>query len=168
MVGFPTLGNKAFQGEPGAHNGIRAEGKRRSVQQPCKRLKFENILTVVPLLFLALTRIASLTDYNISKVAKIIVRHKIVSLGPKDMYPSSHQLQKSRRESSFHEWKRPRGLLAWLWSGWIEYIVVQHFSRSVTISFLFFTTNGVLVLAFLFFCPLWSLRSRVYTCLRTS
>ena len=66
------------------------------------------------------------------------------------MYPSSHQLQKSRSESSFCKWKCPRGLLTWLWSGWIDYVVVQHFSRSVTVSFLCFTTKGVLVLAFLF------------------
>ena len=64
------------------------------------------------------------------------------------MFPSSHQLQKSRRESSFREWKRPRGLLAWLWS---NYVVVQHFSKCVTISFLCFTTNSVLVL-FLALC----------------
>ena len=38
---------------PGAHNDVRVEGKGRSMQQPCKRLKFENILIVVPLLFLA-------------------------------------------------------------------------------------------------------------------
>ena len=49
------------------------------------------------------------------------------------MYPSSYQHQKSRRESSFREWKCPRGLLAWLWSSWIDYVVVQHFSRLVTI-----------------------------------
>ena len=36
-----------------AHIDIRVEGKGRSVHQPRKRLKFENILTVVPLLFLA-------------------------------------------------------------------------------------------------------------------
>ena len=70
VVGFPTLGNKAFQGESGAHNDMRAEGKGRSVQRPCKRLKFENVLTVVPLLFLAHTRIASLTDYNTRMVGK--------------------------------------------------------------------------------------------------
>jgi len=39
----------------------------------------------------------------------------------------------------------------WLWSGWIDYIVVQHFSRSVTVFFLCFTTNSVLVL-FLVLC----------------
>ena len=64
------------------------------------------------------------------------------------MFPSSHQLQ---RESSFSDWKHPRGLLTWLWSDWIGYVVVQHFSRSVTISFLCFTTNSVLVL-FLVLC----------------
>jgi len=40
----------------------------------------ENVLTVVLLLFLAHTCIASLTDYSTSKVAKIVVRHKIVSI----------------------------------------------------------------------------------------
>jgi len=43
-------------------------------------LKFENVLTVVPLLFLACTSIASLTDDRSSKAAKIVVRHKIVSV----------------------------------------------------------------------------------------
>ena len=66
------------------------------------------------------------------------------------MYPSGHQLQKSRRESPFREWKCSRGLLTWLWSSWIDYVVVQHFSGSVTISFLCFTTNGILAVTFLF------------------
>ena len=35
----------------GEHNDVKAEGKGRSVQRPRRRLKFENILTVVPLLF---------------------------------------------------------------------------------------------------------------------
>ena len=39
--------------QSGAHNDVRAEGKGRSVQRPYKRLKFENVLIVVPLLFLA-------------------------------------------------------------------------------------------------------------------
>jgi len=56
------------------------KGKGRSVQQPCKRLKFENVLTVVPLLFLAYASIASLTDDSASKAAKIVVRHKMVSI----------------------------------------------------------------------------------------
>jgi len=73
------MGNTASLLLSGAHNDVRAEGKGRSVQQP-RRLKFENVLTVVPLLFLARTRIASLTDYNASKVANIVVRHKIVSV----------------------------------------------------------------------------------------
>jgi len=50
------------------------------MQRPHKRLKFENILTVVPLLFLAHTSIASLTNNSTSKAAKIVVRHKIVSV----------------------------------------------------------------------------------------
>jgi len=42
------------------------------VQQPHKRLKFENVPTVVPLLLLVHIHITSLTDY--SKVAKIAER----------------------------------------------------------------------------------------------
>ena len=67
----------------GTHNDIRAEGKGRSLQRPHKRLKFENTLMVVPLLFLARTHSASLTLYGTSKVAKIVVRHKIVSVRAK-------------------------------------------------------------------------------------
>ena len=79
------------------------------------------------LLFLACTRIASSTNYSASKlVVNIVVRHKISMSG-----------------------NNP-GLFTWLWSDWINYVVIQHFSRSVTMSFLCFTTNGVLVLAFLF------------------
>jgi len=50
------------------------------MQRPRKRLKFENVFTVVPLLLLARTSIASLTDDSISRVAKIVVRHKMVSI----------------------------------------------------------------------------------------
>ena len=42
--------------EHNEHNDVRAEGKGRSVQRPRKRLKFENVLTIVPLLFLVCTR----------------------------------------------------------------------------------------------------------------
>jgi len=35
----------------GAHNDVRAEGKGGRVQRLHKRFKFENVLTVVPLLF---------------------------------------------------------------------------------------------------------------------
>ena len=51
------IGHEDFNGKlvPGAHDDASAEGKRRSMQHPCKRLKFENIPTVVPLLFLACT-----------------------------------------------------------------------------------------------------------------
>jgi len=41
-----------------------------------QRLEFENVLTVVPLLFLAHTSIASLTDDSASKAAEIAVRHR--------------------------------------------------------------------------------------------
>jgi len=62
----------------GVHNDVRVEGKGRSVQRPRKRLKFKNVLKVVPLLFLAHTSIASLTNDSTNKVAKVVVRHKIV------------------------------------------------------------------------------------------
>jgi len=119
------------------HNDVRAEEKERSVQWPCKRLKFENILTVVPLLFLARMCSASSTDYSASKVAKIAVRHKnSVHKGWRICIPAVINSRKAKRKVFFCEWKHPRGLLAWLWSGWIDYVVVQHFTRSVTISFL--------------------------------
>jgi len=70
----------AVKAVSGAHNDVRVEGKGRSVQRPRKRLKFENVLTLVPLLFLARTSIASLTDDSASKAAKIVLRHKIVSV----------------------------------------------------------------------------------------
>ena len=64
-------------------------GRKGSMQQPRKTLKFENVLTVVPLLFLACTRIASLANYSSSKVAKIVVRHKIVSVWAEGSQQSS-------------------------------------------------------------------------------
>ena len=46
--------------------------------------------------------IASLTDYSTSKVAKIVVTHKILSVRAEGYkFPNSHQLQKSQRESFF-------------------------------------------------------------------
>ena len=134
----------------GVHNYVRAEGKGSNVQRSRKRLKFENVLTVVPLLFLACTRIASLTDYSASKVAKIVVRHKIVSVSVEGYVSQKSSTPEKPKESSFRDWKHPRGLLTWLWSGWINYVVIQHFTKSVAISFLCFTTNGILVLAFSF------------------
>ena len=37
----------------GVCNDVRVDGKERSVQQPCKTLKFENFSVIVLLLFLA-------------------------------------------------------------------------------------------------------------------
>ena len=135
-----------------SNNDVKAEGKGRSMQRPRKRLKFENILTVVWLLFLACTRIASLTDYSTSKVARIVVRHKVVFVRAEGYVSQQSSTPEKPKGKFFCEWKRLTGLLACLWSGWIDYVhvVVQHFSRSVTISFLCLTTNGLLVLAFLF------------------
>jgi len=48
-----------------------------------QRLKFENVLTVVPLPYLARTSIASLTANSAGKAAKIVVRHKIASVRSK-------------------------------------------------------------------------------------
>jgi len=56
------------------HYDVRVEGKGRSMKLPHKRLKFENVPIVVPLLFVVCTHIASLTDYG--KVAKITGRRK--------------------------------------------------------------------------------------------
>ena len=40
---------------PGAHNDVRSGRESRSVQRPRKRLNFENVPTLVPLLFCART-----------------------------------------------------------------------------------------------------------------
>ena len=48
-----------------------------------QKIKFENVLAVVLLLFLAHTSIASLTDDSTSKATEIVVRHKIVSVRAK-------------------------------------------------------------------------------------
>jgi len=52
---------------PGAHNDVTAEEKGRSFQRPRKRLKFENVLTVVPLLFLACMRTCTNTCMETSQ-----------------------------------------------------------------------------------------------------
>jgi len=96
----------------GTHNDVRAEGKGRSFQRPCKRLKFENTLTLVPLLFLARTHIASLTDYGASKVAKIVVSHKIVSVRAEGYVSQQTSKPEKLKGKFFCEWKCPRGLLA--------------------------------------------------------
>ena len=103
---------------------------------------------VVSSLFLALAHIASLTNYSDRKVAKIVVRHKIMSVRAEGYVSQQLSTPENPKGKFSCEWKRPSGLLAWLWRGWIDYAVVQHLSRSVTMSFL---TNGVLVLAFLSF-----------------
>jgi len=53
-----------------------------------------------------------LTDDSTSKAAKIIVRHKIVSVRPEGYVSQHSSTPESRRESSFCKWKRSRGLLA--------------------------------------------------------
>jgi len=93
-----------------------------------------------------------ITDYSDSKAAKIIVRHKTMSVRAKCTFPSSHQLQKSRRESYFCEWKCPEvsslGCEA-AGSTTLSYSTSQGLSLCLfaTTSFPCFTTNGVLVLA---------------------
>ena len=60
------------------------------------------------------------------------------------MLPSSHELQKSRRESSFCKWKCPRGLLD-LAVKWLDRLR-SHILLKVCQRFLCFTTDSVLVL----------------------
>ena len=69
---------------------------------------------VVSLLFLACTCIASLTDYSNRKVAKIVVRHTIVSVRAKGYVSQQSSPPEKTKGKLFHEWKCPRGLLAWL------------------------------------------------------
>ena len=96
------------------------------------------------------THIASLTDY--SKVAKIAGRHKIVSVhvSAEGCVSQQSSTPEKLKRKVFPLVKCPGGLLAWLWNHWIDYVVIRHFSRSITVSFLCFSTNSVLVLAFLF------------------
>jgi len=54
-VRLDVKGDFVLPVSPGVHNDVRAERKGRSVQQMHKRFKFENIPTVVPLLFIACT-----------------------------------------------------------------------------------------------------------------
>ena len=92
-----------------------------------------------------------IANYSVSNVAKIVVSHKKnfpFGFSGVDDYWETYPL--ALMDTFFRKWKYPIHLLTWLWSGWIDYIVIQHGSRSVTMSFLCFTTNGVLVLAFLF------------------
>jgi len=65
-----------------------------------------------PIAILACTHITSLTDS--SKVAKIAGSHKIVSVSTKGRFPA---VVNSR---FFFSWECLGGLLAWLWSGWID------------------------------------------------
>ena len=146
------------------HNDVRAKGKGRSVQRRHKRLKFENVLTVVPLLFLAHTSIASLTDDSASKAAKIVVRHKIISVRAEGYVSQQSSTPESWRESSFHEWKRPRGLLT---------LAVKRLDRLHSCTALLkvchhflplLTTNSVLVL-FLVLCEV-SVHVFVHVCIQ--
>ena len=89
------------------HNNVRAEGKGRSIQKI-------NILTVVPLLFLACTRIASLTDYSASKVAKTVLRHKIVSKRAEGYVSQQSSTPEKPKGKFFPGVERPRGLFTWL------------------------------------------------------
>ena len=106
---------------------------------------------IVPLLFLARTSIASLTENSTSKAAKIVVRHKIVSVRA-EWYVSQQSSTPEKPKGKFFQWvempqRSPRLVVKRL----DHYVVVQHFSRSVTVTFFCFTTNSVLVL-FLVLC----------------
>jgi len=87
----------------GAHNDVKAEGKRSNVQRPRKRINFENVLTVVPLLFLSHTSTALLTDDSASKAAKIVLRHKIVSVRAERHVSQQLSTPEKPKESSFRE-----------------------------------------------------------------
>jgi len=69
------------------HNDVRAEGKEHATTTQ-QRLKFENVLMVVPLLFLVHTCIASWTDYG--KVAKIAGGHKMVFINTPEVSLTQH------------------------------------------------------------------------------
>ena len=117
------------------------------MQRPHKRLKFENVLTVVLLLFLAHTSIASLTDDSASKGSKDRCKtQNSIRKGRRICFPAVINSRKAEGRVLSVSGNTPEVFSLWLWNGWIDYLVVQHFSRSVTVSFLCFTTNSVLVL----------------------
>ena len=146
----------------GAHNDVRVEGKGRSVQRSRKRVKFENIPTVVALLFLVHTCTASLTDYT--TVAKVVRRHRIViSKCQKICFPAVINFRKPKWKVLSVSGNTPEVSLLRLWGSWINCVVAQHFSRSVTVSFLCFTTNGVLVVVFSFSSFVESPHTCLYT-----
>ena len=92
--------------------------------------------------------------YHVACKGKIFGRRRTMSYTCTKFYLLRYEICNGRA----YPW--PRGLLAWLWSGWIEYVGVQHFSRSVTISFLCFTTNAWWPgTGFSLSRPLWSLHS---------
>ena len=62
------------------HNDIRAEVKMKEHAKTMERIKIWKRSHGSLITILACMRIASLTDYSTSKVAKLIVRHKIVSV----------------------------------------------------------------------------------------
>jgi len=84
------------------------------MQEPRKRIKSENILTDSLVTILAHTCIASLTDYSNRKVAKIIVRCTRVPVRAKGYVSQQSSPPEKMKGKFFHEWKCPRGLLAWL------------------------------------------------------
>ena len=75
------------------------------MQQPCKRLKFENFLHSSPVTVFASTSIAWLTDY--SKVAKITGRHKIFSIGFSGADDCWETYPLALTDTIFHKWNAP-------------------------------------------------------------
>jgi len=133
------------------------------MQQPHKRLKFENVPHVTIFSVHAYCFIAWLqqggkdhwkTHNSVHKCQRICFSAVINS-------------RKAKAKAIFHKWKCSGDLLAWLLSSWIDYLIIQHFSRSVTMSFFCFTT--IVSWYWLFSAyPLQSLRAHARTRSRTS
>jgi len=120
------------------------------MQRPCKRLKFENVPIVVLLLLLVHTRIASLTDY--SKVGHWRTQNGVRKCWRIDHWRTQNGVRKCWRIGFpvVINSRKAEGKVSSTSGNTLEVSLTQHFSRSVTMSFLCFATNCVLVLAFSF------------------
>ena len=112
-------------------------GVHNDVQQPRKRLKFENVPT---LLLLVRTRIASLTDYRSLEDTKSINAEGYVS----QQSSTPEKLKEKFFPRVETSQRLPRLAVKWLDQ-------LRHRTALLKMSLLCFTTNSVLVLAFLYF-----------------
>ena len=64
---YPDISDLFHNSIGSPRSDVRVEGKGRSMQRPRKRLKFENVLMVVPLLFLACSECVQPHEWRLHK-----------------------------------------------------------------------------------------------------